>query len=710
VQHGDEAGRRRGTPRRAGAASGALWAVAAGRDSARAAYEIAHQRAVVGWSRTGDLGGAGARHEVAGALQAAYPHTPASAVSFLAADLWAFAHQIEIGDLVATALPGGTEVAFGRVTGSYRFDADAPENRQHQRPVEWLRRRPRAALDDELLAAVDGTRGARKVRDLPPSHTPTPDAPETDHRLSRRAFVRLGAAAGATAAIAAVWRPWRSSSEPTAVPTADQLKGKPATTSTPFGRTARWVQVENAKRGTTAWNVSNGGTPGQVEGWASQVSALHGDTVALYVSTVAPTFHVEAYRMGWYGGAGGRLVWSSPEQPGQNQGPGTFTPGINMTDASSWTPSVHVPITTAFPPGCYLFKLVGSNGVQQLVPLTVRDDTSKATYAVQNSVTSWQAYNDWHGYNLYQGSNGAFATRARTVTFDRPYARGLGQSDFLGLEFPLIMLMEQLGLDVTYITDVDTHARPELLLNHKVYFSLGHDEYWSVQMRDGVESARDHGLNLAFLGANAAYRQIRLEPSSIGPNRHQVCYKDATEDPIHTSNPSLTTVNWRSPPVSRPESEMIGEQYECNPVQTDMVIVDPQAWVFTGAHVVAGQHLAGAIGSEYDRYDPNQQGPKNVQILAHSPLVCQKRPSFADMTYYSAPSGAGVFASGTIEWITKLTPPPSPLNQPVAVQVMKNIFSVFGAGPGGLRHPSVPNYPAIAAQYGATSGSVPGAD
>ena len=327
------------------------------------------------------------------------------------------------------------------------------------------------------------------------------------------------------------------------------------------------MKLENAKPGTTAWNVTNGGKPGDVEGYAGAVKrAVHGDTVMLYVSTTAPTFHVEAYRMGWYRGAGGRLVWQSPEMPGRQQAPATFTPGINMTEAR-WNPSLPVTINTSFPPGCYLFKLVGSNGVQQLVPLTVRDDTSKAAYVVQNSVTSWQAYNDWRGYNLYQGENGTYATRSRTVSFD-PYAAGDGQSDFLGLEFPLIMLMEQLSLDVTYITDVDTHLRPNLLLNHKAYFSLGHDEYWSKEIRDGVEAAHDHGVDHAFLGANASFRQIRFEPSTIGPNRHQVCYKSATEDPIHTTDPTLTTVNWREPPVNRPESEMIGEQYgatRCRP-------------------------------------------------------------------------------------------------------------------------------------------------
>jgi len=39
--------------------------------------------------------------------------------------------------------------------------------------------------------------------------------------------------------------------------------------------------------------------------------------------------------------------------------------------------------------------------------------------------------------------------------------------------------MEQMGLDVTYTTDVDVHQNPALLTNHRSFWSLGHDEYWS---------------------------------------------------------------------------------------------------------------------------------------------------------------------------------------------------------------------------------------
>jgi hypothetical protein len=180
----------------------------------------------------------------------------------------------------------------------------------------------------------------------------------------------------------------------------------------------------------------------------------------------------------------------------------------------------------------------------------------------------------------------------------------------------------------------------------------------------------------------------------------------------------LTTVNWREAPVSRPESEMIGQQYECNPVQADMVIVDPTAWVFNGSGATAGQKLPDAVGSEYDRFDPAQAGPKNVQIFAHSPVVCHGRPSFADMTYYTASSGAGVFSTGTINWITKLVPPSAdpvvvhvnPPNDPVATQVTKNVVAVFGTGPAGRQHQPVANYDAVVRQYGAPTGHPAGTD
>jgi len=469
------------------------------------------------------------------------------------------------------------------------------------------------------------------------------------------------------------------------------------------GVTAGWVKAENEKPGNRGWNLTNttNQAPGAIEGYADHVSAVQGDTVTFFVSTVAPTFHVEAYRMGWYGGDGGRLIWQSPELPGTTQAAPTVAPGINMVEAH-WTPSLTVALTSAWPPGDYVFKLVGSGNQQSRVPLTVRDDASTAAYVIQNSVTTWQAYNLWGGYDLYQGraANGgmAFADRSRVVSFDRPYDFGFGggAADLIGNELPLVSLAERLGLDVTYSTDVDLHAAPERLLQHHALISLGHDEYWSSAMRQGVETARDHGVNLLFLGANAIYRHIRFEPSPLGPNRHEIDYKSAGEDPITPTNPAEATSDWPSPPIPRPESTIIGDMYTCNPVKADMVIVDPSAWVFAGTGLQPGARVPDLVGSEYDRYDPNLPGPRNIQILAHSPLTCRNQQDHSDMTYYTAPGGGGVFATGTNVWVAALENAcpagTSPCASDVTQRVTENVLAASGAGPAGVAHPSQANW------------------
>jgi hypothetical protein len=47
-------------------------------------------------------------------------------------------------------------------------------------------------------------------------------------------------------------------------------------------------------------------------------------------------------------------------------------------------------------------------------------------------------------------------------------------------------------------------------LNSTGFLSVGHDEYWSKPMRDAAEQARDAGVHLAFVEANAIYWQVRV--------------------------------------------------------------------------------------------------------------------------------------------------------------------------------------------------------
>jgi hypothetical protein len=472
---------------------------------------------------------------------------------------------------------------------------------------------------------------------------------------------------------------------------------------------ADWVIEENKLPGTLSWVVSS---RTRIYGYADRVSAVHGDVVTLFVDAPTVPYHVELYRMGYYGGLGGRLVWSSTNLPtSQHQPPPTVAPVTNMVECH-WEPTISVAVDPTWPPGTYLFKLTGSDGglTAGYIPLCIRDDDSTAAYAIMHGVTTWQAYNAYGGRSLYVGRTAGSGEsggtgRSRVVSFDRPYDQvGWGAPSFNGNEFPLIFLAESLGLDVAYLTDVDLHRDPARLAHHRCLFSLGHDEYWSSAMLEGATTALNQGVNLAFLGANAIYRHVRFEPSPLGENRHQVCYKTdlAREDPLWGKDPAEVTANWPDPPVARPEQHIIGTQYADVAADADMVVVDAESWVFAGTALGNGHHLTRVVQGEYDRYVPGLGGPENVTILAHSPVANRGPGRFSDMTYYTVANGGGVLSTGSAAFVAKLSNAPGiytnvinpaiPGVTSVLWRMMQNVFSVFGAGPASATQPSVANW------------------
>ncbi len=149
------------------------------------------------------------------------------------------------------------------------------------------------------------------------------------------------------------------------------------------------------------------------------------------------------------------------------------------------------------------------------MPVTVRSATTAGKVVLKSCVATWQAYNTWGGYDLYKGPGESYGNRSLAVSLDRPYDLN-GADMFLTYERNVVKLAESLGLPLAYATGMDIAADPHLLDGASALISPGHDEYWTPGERANVTAARDAGVNLAFLGANAMFRRIRLDAARPG--------------------------------------------------------------------------------------------------------------------------------------------------------------------------------------------------
>jgi hypothetical protein len=359
--------------------------------------------------------------------------------------------------------------------------------------------------------------------------------------------------------------------------------------------------------------------------------------------------------MGWYSGTGGRLMLGPVTLPGvvQPMPPApVYQPSGTGIVECNWSVSYSLTIPTDWVSGVYLVKLsLSSPAKESYIVFVVRDDARNSPILFQSSVTTYQAYNEWGGSSLYTTDANGVKTGVK-VSFNRPYWRNFGAGDFVslngapGYEMQMLRWLESQGYDVTYATDIDTHENPNTVLSHKVFLVVGHDEYWSRNMRGNVIQGRDAGVNLGIFASNVLFWQIRFEPSSTGiADRTMVSYKElASMDPV--SDPSLVTTRWRD--LGEPEGELLGVQYNLfsAPTVSDIVVTNASHWLFDGTGVTNGTIFPNVEGYETDSLYP----PSGATVLAHSPYPRDDPQVFGDMTIYTAASGALVFATGTMEW------------------------------------------------------------
>jgi hypothetical protein len=494
---------------------------------------------------------------------------------------------------------------------------------------------------------------------------------------------------------------------------------------------ANAIVAENCLPGQTGWDLARGNDPG-IQGFATDISVNAGETVTFKIRTDATSYRIDIYRLGYYNGVGARRIVTQSMTAAQPQPDCLTDLSTGLVDCGNWAPSAAWDTTGAVS-GIYLAKLTRTDagftgsGTSHIV-FVVRNDAGHSDLLFQTSDTTWQAYNRYGGNSLYFGSP---AGRAYKVSYNRPFdTRDHDpQSWVFNAEYPMVRWLEANGYDVSYFAGVDADRFGTLIKNHKVFLSVGHDEYWSGSQRTQVEAARDAGVHLAFFSGNEIFWKTRWENSLSSPAtsyRTLVSYKETHANAKIDPSPEWTGT-WRDPRFSppadggRPENALTGTIFTVN-CCTDAITV-PAAkgshrfWRNTAIAALPSGAVAtlpyGTLGYEWDEDLDNGFRPAGLTRLSSTTVSVPEKlqnhgsayaPGTAthSLTLYRRNSGL-VFGAGTVQWAWGLDSVHDRGNAPPDVRMQQatvNLFADMTVQPGSLQ-------PGLMAATASTDTTVP---
>src|SRR6185503_17996567 len=459
--------------------------------------------------------------------------------------------------------------------------------------------------------------------------------------------------------------------------------------STAFSFAQNAIVTENANAGN---HISEWGVPdfrdNRIAGFATKMSLNRGQTVRFKIDVQSgAAYSIRIYRIGYYGGNGARLMQNLGTFTGTVQPNGITNSTTGMLDCSNWSESASWVIPSNAVSGLYIAKLERTGGGSNHIVFIVRDDASTSNLYFQIPDATWQAYNGYGGTSTYDGTTSWPSGHAVKVSYNRPFFpyNSLFNTDgreadwYMNSEYPMIRWLERNGYDVTYTSCNDVDNNGGRLLNHKVFISNGHDEYWSKNQRNNVEAARNAGVSLAFFSGNEVYWKTRWENNIDGsgtPHRTLVSYKETHANAkIDPAGATIWTGTWRDPRFSppgdaRPENSLTGQLFMVNDGNTTAIAV-PAAngkarfWRNTPVATLAPGATApmpnGTLGYEWDADIDNGLRPSGLIALSSTTravngMLVDYGSTFGPgtvthkLSLYRHASGALVFGAGTVQW------------------------------------------------------------
>lgn len=196
------------------------------------------------------------------------------------------------------------------------------------------------------------------------------------------------------------------------------------------------------------------------------------------------------------------MILNSGQLNGITQPACNFDSSTRTVSCENWSTSYTIQVGNDWTSGLYIAKLTDQrSGSQSQIVFVVRDDSGRSNILFQSSFNTLQAYNLSGGYSLYPEQS-IGGQRAFKLSYDRPFAQHstlTGSNPYnniiLAWEYNMVRWLESQSYDISYVTNVDVHANSSLLQQHNIFLSVGHDEYWSLEEFNNVQS---NTINKAF--------------------------------------------------------------------------------------------------------------------------------------------------------------------------------------------------------------------
>jgi hypothetical protein len=475
------------------------------------------------------------------------------------------------------------------------------------------------------------------------------------------------------------------------------------------------IVTENSLSGNpfSEWSVPDF-RDNRISGFATKMSLNAGSTVRFKINVQsAVSYTIKIYRIGYYGGNGARLMQNLGTFSGVVQPTGISDGTTGLLDCSNWSESASWAIPSNAVSGLYVAKLERSGGGSNHVIFIVRNDASNSDLYLQFPDATWQAYNGYGGNSMYDGNTSWPAGHAVKASYNRPFFpyNSLFNTDgrqadwYMNATYPMIRWLERNGYDITYTCSNDVSRNGNRLLNHKVFVTVGHEEYVSKDQRNYIEAARNAGVHLTYFTGNDVYWKTRWENSDGTEDRTLVCYKEglwadgtlAERVCGYKCDPSPEwTGLWRTGEnydAGKPENNLIGQ---ISWVEYPAEIGVPSAykklrfWRNSSIpNMSAGQTAflgVNTLGYEWDYEQPQYASSYPAGRITMSSRTVNSLTH--KLSLYRHSSGALVFGAGTVQWSWGLdgshyggTTTISPEMQQATV----NLFADMGVQPGSLQ-------------------------